>query len=73
MRRWQIVPRIARGIESSGRLGRDRWVVERTLSWLNGCSRLHRRYEREAEHFLAFVGIASTLICYRRTITVTTR
>jgi transposase len=23
---------------------------------LNGCRRLHRRYERKAEHFLAFVG-----------------
>jgi hypothetical protein len=24
-------------------LGPDRWV-ERTMSWLNGCRRLHRRY-----------------------------
>lgn len=64
-----IAPRIARrGIESSGRLGRHRWVVERTMSWLNGCRRLHRRYERTSEHFLAFVGIASALICYRRLI-----
>jgi hypothetical protein len=23
-------------------------------------------YERKAEHFLAFVGLASALICYRR-------
>ncbi len=30
------------------------------------CRRLHRRYERKAEHFLAFVGIAATLIGYRR-------
>ncbi|MFD8570513.1 IS5 family transposase [Streptomyces sp. NPDC059639] len=67
LRRRQIVPRIARrGVECSDRLGRHRWVVERTMSWLNGCRRLHRRYERKAEHFLAFVGIASTLICYRR-------
>jgi transposase len=48
LRRWQIVPRIARrGVESSGRLGRHRWAVERTMSWLNGCRRLHRRYERK--------------------------
>ncbi|GAB7028684.1 hypothetical protein JCM4914_01450 [Streptomyces platensis subsp. malvinus] len=67
LRHRQIVPRIARrGIEPSGRLGRHRWVVERTMSWLNGCRRLHRRCERKAEHFLAFVGIASMLICYRR-------
>ncbi|MER6281854.1 hypothetical protein ABT202_37075 [Streptomyces sp900105245] len=25
-----------------------------------------RRYERKAEHFLAFTSIACTLICYRR-------
>ncbi|MGW2013205.1 transposase, partial [Streptomyces nigrescens] len=54
------------GIESSTRLGRHRWVVERTVSWLAGCRRLHRRYERKAEHFLAFAVIAATLIGYRR-------
>lgn len=71
LRRWLrergIRHRIARkGVESSQRLGRHRWVVERTVSWLAGCRRLHRRYERKAEHFLAFVGIASALIGYRR-------
>jgi transposase len=71
LRRWLrgrgITPRIARrGIESSDLLGRYRWVVERTVSWLSGCRRLHRRYERKPEHFLAFVGLAATLICHRR-------
>lgn len=67
LRRRQIVPRIGRrGIESSGRLGQHRWVVERTMSWLNGYRRLHRRYERKAEYLLAFVGIVSALLCYRR-------
>ncbi|GAA3500548.1 hypothetical protein GCM10019016_076540 [Streptomyces prasinosporus] len=71
LRRWLrergIRHRIARkGIESSQRLGRHRWVVERTVSWLAGCRRLHRRYEHKAEHFLAFVGIAAALICHRR-------
>jgi transposase len=67
LRKRGITPRIARrGIESSQRLGRHRWVVERTMSWLYGCRRLHRRYERKADHFLAFVGIAAALICYRR-------
>ncbi|WP_435880494.1 IS5 family transposase [Streptomyces zaomyceticus] len=71
LRRWLrsrgIRHRIARkGIESSQRLGRHRWVVERTVSWLAGCRCLHRRYERKAEHFLAFVGIAAVLIGYRR-------
>ncbi|MDH6523382.1 transposase [Streptomyces sp. SAI-135] len=71
LRRWLrgrgIRHRIARkGIEFSNRLGRHRWTIERTMSWLAGCRRLHRRYERKAEHFLAFTGIACTLICYRR-------
>jgi transposase len=71
LRQWLrtrgITPRIARrGVDSSERLGRHRWVVERSMSWLAGCRRLHRRYERKAEHFLAFVAIAATLICYRR-------
>ncbi|MFD9302893.1 IS5 family transposase [Streptomyces sp. NPDC060048] len=70
LRRWlrsrNITPRIARkGIESSQCLGRHRWTVERTVAWLAGCRRLHRRYEPKAEHFLAFAGIAATLICYR--------
>jgi transposase len=71
LRRWlrsrNITPRIARrGIESSTRLGRHRWTVERTVSRLGGSRSLHRRYERKAEHFLAFAGIAATLICSRR-------
>ncbi|MEU0039939.1 IS5 family transposase [Streptomyces sp. NPDC006333] len=73
LRQWLqsqgIVDRIARrGIESSTHLGRYRWVVERTMSWLAGYRRLHRRYERKADHFLAFTSIACTLICYRRLI-----
>ncbi|MEU2232232.1 IS5 family transposase [Streptomyces vietnamensis] len=67
LRRRGIRHRIARrGVESSQRLGRHRWVVERTVSWLAGCRRLHRRYERKAEHFLAFVGVVAALIGYRR-------
>ncbi|MEU0398751.1 IS5 family transposase [Streptomyces sp. NPDC006197] len=59
--------RIARrGVESSTQLGRHRWAIERTMSSLGGCRHLHRRYERKAEHFLAFTAIACTLICYRR-------
>lgn len=51
LRHRQVLPRIARrGVESSSHLGRHRWVTGRTMSWLNGCHRLHRRYERKAEH-----------------------
>ncbi|MCT9010975.1 transposase, partial [Streptomyces rhizosphaerihabitans] len=71
LRQWLrgrgITHRLARrGIESSTRLGRHRWVVERSVARLAGCRRLHRRYEHKAEHFLAFAAIACTLICYRR-------
>ncbi len=45
LRRWLrgrgITHRIARkGIESSQRLGRHRWTIERTMAWLAGCRRL---------------------------------
>ncbi|MFF5665953.1 IS5 family transposase [Streptomyces griseofuscus] len=71
LRRWLsqrgIRHRIARkGVETSQRLGRHRWTTERTMAWLAGCRRLHRRFERKAEHFLAFTSLACTLICYRR-------
>lgn len=71
LRQWLasrgIRHRLARkGIESSRRLGQHRWVVERTVSWLAGCRRLHCRYERKPEHLLAFTVIAATLICHRR-------
>jgi hypothetical protein len=43
------------GGDSSQRLGRHRWTIERTTAWLAGCRRLHRLYERKADHFLAFI------------------
>jgi transposase len=42
-----IAVRIARkGIEVSDRLGRHRWVIERTMARLTGYRRLTLRYER---------------------------
>jgi transposase len=59
-----ITPRIARrGIESSQRLGRHRYVVERSLAWLVGYRRLQVRYERRADILLGFVHLACALIC----------
>ncbi|MGX4731470.1 IS5 family transposase [Kitasatospora griseola] len=67
LRRRQIPARIARrGVESSQRLGRHRWVIERTVAWFGAFRRLHRRYERKADHFAAFASIAAALICTRR-------
>jgi transposase len=54
-----IKVRIARrGIESSARLGRHRWMIERTIAWLLGCRRLRIRYDRCDERFFAFVLLA---------------
>lgn len=66
LRRRGIIPRIARrGIDSSERLGRFRWVVERTLSWLNRFRRLKVRYERRADIHEAFLSLACALICWK--------
>ncbi|GAA1521092.1 hypothetical protein GCM10009802_68290 [Streptomyces synnematoformans] len=62
-----IVPRIARpGVESSERLGRHRWKIERSIAWLFGYRRLTVRYERKGSHFLAFLGLAAALTCYKK-------
>lgn len=62
-----IAVRIARkGIETSEKLGRHRWVIERTLAWLTGYRRLTLRYERHASHFLAFLTLAATITCYKK-------
>ncbi|MFI8829336.1 transposase, partial [Streptomyces sp. NPDC053431] len=57
IRRQRITPRIARkGTESKERLGRHRWVIERTISWLTGYRRLNHRYEHDPTNYLAFPG-----------------
>ncbi len=61
-----IQHRIARrGIESSQRLGRHRWVVERSLAWLAQFRRLAIRYERRADIHLALTTLAAALITWR--------
>jgi IS5 family transposase len=65
LRKRGITPRIARRVvESSERLGQHRWVVERTISWLNRFRRLRIRYERRADVHLAFLHIGCALICW---------
>ena len=66
LRRRGITPRIARrGIESTQRLGRHRFVVERSLAWLVGYRRLQVRYERRADILLGFLFLACALICLK--------
>jgi transposase len=60
-----IKHRIARkGIESTTRLGRHRWIVERTLAWLARYRRLTIRYERRVAMHRAFLHLACALICF---------
>jgi IS5 family transposase len=63
LRQRGITPRIARrGIESSERLGKHRWVVERTFSWLNRFRRLRVRYERRDDIHQALLTLGCALI-----------
>jgi transposase len=52
-------------VESSERLGRHRWTVERTIAWLAAFRRLTVRYDRHAASVLAFLHLACALICLR--------
>ena len=56
-------------METSEKLGRRRWVVERSLAWLTGYHRLTLRYERSARLFTAFLTLAATLTCYKKLAT----
>lgn len=62
LRQRGITARIARkGIESKERLGRHRWVVERTHAWLAAMGKLRTRFERRLDIHLA-------LLCRKRSI-----
>jgi len=65
LHRRRIGVRIARkGVESSQRLGRHRWVIERTLAWLSRYRRLTIRYERRVDIHQAFLTLGCALICF---------
>jgi transposase len=68
--RWLgITPILARrNTEHGSGLGKHRWVVERTLSWLHQYRRLRVRYERRADIHQAFVDLGCILICYKTLI-----
>ena len=67
LRRRGSRPRIARrGVESSTRLGRHRWRVERSLSWLSCFRRLQVRWDRDSRRWFAFVLVACAVVCFNR-------
>jgi len=54
----------ARTARPGSRLGRYRWVVERTISWLHRNRRLRIRYERHADIHQAFLILGCACICF---------
>ncbi len=67
LKRRGMTPRIARkGVERNDRLGRYRWVVERTHAWFAGMGKLRTRFERRIDIHLALLSMACCVICLRR-------
>lgn len=64
--RWLgIKPFLAkRGTEHGSGLGKVRYVVERTISWLHQQRRLRVRYERRDDIHQGFLSLAASLICF---------
>ena len=43
-----------------------RWIVERTIAWLNRCRHLAKDFENRTHHALAFVHLASIRLMVRK-------
>ncbi len=43
-----------------------RWIVERTIAWLNRCRRLAKDWENLNRHALAFLRLASIRLMLRK-------
>jgi len=68
LRRRGIAPVLAeRNTEHGSGLGKTRWVIERTLSWLHQFRRLRVRWERRADIHLAFLLLGCIFITWRFT------
>jgi transposase len=62
-----ITPHLAkRGASHGSGLGRERWVVERTISWLHANRYLSRRHARRADIHEAMLTIACARICFKQ-------
>ena len=64
--RWLgIEPLIPKRRSDEKGLGKWRWFVERTISWLHQFRRLRIRWDRKPEIHQAFLTLAAAVICYR--------
>lgn len=63
--RWLgIEPHIRHARDEHGsHLGRIRWVVERTISWIKGLRRMRVRYDRSDTTIDAWCSIAPAVVC----------
>ena len=64
--RWLgIEPKIAKRKTAHGSgLGKVRWVVERTISWIKGLRRMRVRYDRLGVVRDAFTTLAACVVCF---------
>jgi transposase len=46
-------------------------VIERIMSWLTAYRRLNHRYEHRPTNYLAFLGLAAAICCYKRFLKLT--
>ncbi|QVL31667.1 IS5 family transposase [Telmatocola sphagniphila] len=64
-----IIPRIAkRNTPHGSGLGKTRFVVERTISWIRGLRRLRVRFDRHDYIYQAWNSLAMAFICWRTLI-----
>jgi transposase len=72
--RWLgIEPHIRRrNDEHDSHLGRVRWVVERTISWIKGLRRMRVRYDRSGTAIDAWTTIAAAAVCLNILMEATT-
>ena len=67
LRRRGIRPHLARRkTEHGSGLGRHRWPVERTISWLHQLRRLRVRYEKRNDLHEAFLKLGCIRICLKK-------
>lgn len=67
LRDRNILPVIARrGTTGIIGLGKIRWVVERTISWLHQFKRLAIRWDHHTELHNGLISLACALICWRQ-------